>query len=88
MYEMSRYAEKLKIENCINSTRNCVHYIDGLFGFTDKLNIQNCVNSTGICVRYMYGLSKFAEKLNIQNSVIQRVIVYIICTECLNLQKN
>ena len=39
MYEMSRYAEKLKIQNCINSTRNCVHYIDGLFGFANKLNI-------------------------------------------------
>ena len=57
-------------------------------GFAEKLNIYNCINLKGNCVRYMYGLSRFAEKLNIQNSVIQRVIVYIICTECLDLQKN
>ena len=44
MYRISRLAEKLKIQNCINSTGNCVHYIDGLSGFEDKLNIQNCVN--------------------------------------------
>ena len=44
MYGISRLAEKLKIQNCVNSTGNCVHYIDGLSGFEDKLNIQNCVN--------------------------------------------
>ena len=87
MYGMSRLAEKLKIQNCINSTGSCVHYVDELSGFADKLNIQICVNSMGICVRYMYGLFGFAEKLNIQNSVIQREIVYIICIECLYLQK-
>ena len=85
MFGMSRLAEKLKIQNCINSTGNCIHYIDGLSGFANKLNIQNCINSTGIWVRYMYRLSGFVEKLNIQNSVIQRVIIYIICTECLDL---
>ena len=44
MYGISRLAEKLKIQNCVNSTGNCVHYIDSLSGFEDKLNIQNCVN--------------------------------------------
>ena len=52
--------------------------------FVEKLYIQNCINSTGNSEYYMYELSRFAEKLNIQNSVIQRVIVYIIC---LDLQK-
>ena len=55
-----------------------------LSAFVEKLYIQNCTNSTGNSVYYMYELSGFAEKLNIQNSVIQRVIVYIIC---LDLQK-
>ena len=27
MYDMSRFAEKLNVQNCINSTENCVHYI-------------------------------------------------------------
>ena len=44
MYGISRLAEKLKIQNCVNSTGNCVHYIDGFSGVEDKLNIQNCVN--------------------------------------------
>ena len=44
MQRMARLAEKLKIQNCVNSIGNCVHYIDGLSGFEDKLNIQNCVN--------------------------------------------
>ena len=58
---MSGLAEKSNIQNCINSTRNCEHYMYGLFGFAKKLNIQNCVNLMGNCVYYMYGLSGFAE---------------------------
>ena len=27
MYDMSRFAGKLNVQNCINSTENCVHYI-------------------------------------------------------------
>ena len=41
MYEMAGLAEKLKIQNCINSMGNCEHYMYGLFGFAKKLNIQN-----------------------------------------------
>ena len=36
----------------------------------------------------LYGLSGFAEKLNIQNCVNPMEIVYITCTDCLDLQKN
>ena len=50
MYRISRLAEKLKIQNCINSTGNCVHYMYGWSGFAEKLNIQNSANSTGNCV--------------------------------------
>ena len=50
MYGISRLAEKLKIQNCINSTGNCVHYMYGQSGFAEKLNIQNSANSTGNCV--------------------------------------
>ena len=85
---MFELVKKLNIKNCVNSTGNCVHYIYGLFGFAEKLNIQNYVNSIGNCVHYMYGLSRFADKLSIQNCVIQQVIVYVICTKCLDLQKN
>ena len=57
-------------------------------GLAEKLKIQNCINSTGNCGHYMYGLFGFAEKLNIQNWKIRREIVYIICIDCLDLQKN
>ena len=64
MYGMARLAEKLKIQNCINSTGNCEHYMYGLFGFAEKLNIQNCVNSTRNCRNIEYPeLRKFDEKL-------------------------
>ena len=50
MYGMSRFVEKLNIQNCVNSTGNCVLEIYGLTGFADKLKIQNYVNSNGNCV--------------------------------------
>ena len=59
----------------------------GMAGPAKKLKIPNCIKTTGNCVYYMYRWFGFAEKLNIQNSVIQRIIVYIICTKCLDLQK-
>ena len=49
-YGMSRFAEKLKIQNCVNSTGNCVHKIYGLSRFADKLKIHYCVNSNENCV--------------------------------------
>ena len=65
MYEMSGFAEKLNIQNFVNSTGNCVNYIYGLSGFAETLKIQNCVNSTGYFVHYMHWFSRFAEKFNI-----------------------
>ena len=50
---MSGFAEKLNIQNFVNSARNYVHYMYGLSGFSEKLNIQNYVNSTGNCEHYM-----------------------------------
>ena len=56
MHGLSVVAEWLKIYNCVNSMRNCVHYMYGFFGFIEKmisahtLNAQNCVNPTGNCV--------------------------------------
>ena len=47
MYEMFGFAEKLNIQNCENSTGNCLHYKYGSSGFVEKLIIQNCENSTG-----------------------------------------
>ena len=51
MYELCRFVEKLNIQNCINSTGNCVHHMYGLSGFAEKLNIQNCVDPMGNCVQ-------------------------------------
>ena len=54
MHGLSAVAERLNIQNCINSMGNFVHYIDGFSVFTEKmnstdtLNAQNCVNSTGL----------------------------------------
>ena len=66
-------------------------------GFAEKFKIQNYVNSMGNWIHYKYGLSEFVEKLNIQNYVNStgncvhcstQNIVYIICTNCLDLLKN
>ena len=56
--------------------------------FAEKLNVQNYGNSTGNYVHYSYGMSGFAETFNVQTAEIQQEIVYNICTECLDLQKN
>ena len=34
---MSGFAEKLNVQNSINSTENSVHYTYGVFGFEEKL---------------------------------------------------
>ena len=57
--------KKLNIQNCVNSTGNCVHYMYGLSGYVEKLNTQNCINSTRNCLHYMYEMSRFAKKLEI-----------------------
>jgi len=49
---MSGFADKLKIQNCVNSTGNCVHLMNGMSGFAEKLNIQNFVNLARNCVHY------------------------------------
>ena len=86
---MSRFVEKLNIQNYVNLTGNYVHYMYEMCGFAAKLNIQNCVNSTGNCVRYLYGMFGFAEKLNIQNFKNSAGnFVHYICTDCLALQRN
>ena len=51
MYGMFGFAEKLTIQNFVNSMGNYVHYMYEMCGFAAKLNIQNCVNSTGNCVQ-------------------------------------
>ena len=37
--EFSGFANKLNIQNCVNSMGICVHYMYGLSGFAEKLNI-------------------------------------------------
>ena len=50
---MSGFVEKLNIENYVNSTRNCVHYLYEISSYEEKLNIQNFVNLGGNCVHYI-----------------------------------
>ena len=40
---MAGFAKKMNIQNCVNSTGICVHYVYGLSGFIEKLNVQNCI---------------------------------------------
>ena len=47
---MSGFADKLKIQNYVNSMGNYVHYMYGISRFPEKLNIQHSVNSTENCV--------------------------------------
>ena len=73
----------------------CTLYTYGMSGYAYKLNVKNCVSWKGNCVHIMCGMSRFAEKLDSQNSentmgnCVHYLygIVYIICTECLDLQK-
>ena len=48
---MSRVVEKSNIQNSVNSTGNCVHYMYGMSGLAKILNTQNCINSTVYLVR-------------------------------------
>ena len=50
---MFGFAEKLNIQNCENSTGNCVYYMYRMFGLTEKINSQNCVYSMENCVHYI-----------------------------------
>ena len=43
---MSRFVEKLNVQNCINSTGNCVRYMYEMSGFAEELNVQNCAKLT------------------------------------------
>ena len=52
MFELTRFAVKLNIQNSKNSTGNCVHYMHGMSGIVEKLNIH-CVNSTENYVNYI-----------------------------------
>ena len=66
MYGLSRIADKLKIQNRVNSSGNCVNKMYGKSGFTEKLKIQNFVNSAGI-VHIIY----------VRNIWIRREIEYL-----------
>ena len=87
---MVGFAEKLNVQNCGNSTGNCVHYIcKECLDLQKIFNIQNSKNSTGNCIHYMYGMLEFTEKLNVQNCINSTGnCVHYICMECLVSQIN
>jgi len=66
---MSGFADKLNIQNCVNSMGKFVHYLYGTSGFAEKLNIQNFVNSTRNCVHYVR-----TERLDLQRNCISRTM--------------
>ena len=39
IYRISGFVEKLNVQNCINSTENCIHYTYEMYGFKEKLNV-------------------------------------------------
>ena len=89
MYEMSGFVEKLNIQNFLKSMGNCVHYKCTEYLIRRKIKYPKFHKFNGkLCTLYMYKLSGFTEKLNILKYKIQREIMYIICTECLDLQIN
>ena len=63
MYRLTWFAENLNfvdtlnVQNCVNSTGNCVHLMYGLSGSTENLNSvntmneQNWINSMESCVQ-------------------------------------
>ena len=53
MYGMFGFVDKLKIQNCVNSTGNCVHLMDEMSSFAEKLNIQYFINLAGYSVDYI-----------------------------------
>ena len=65
MYRLYRFADKLKIQNGVNSKGNCV--LDS----GNTLNVENCINQTESCVQYIYRLSGFAE---IEYPVLRKLI--------------
>ena len=85
MYGFFRFVEKLNIRNDKNRTRNCVHYMYRMFGFAEKLNIHNRINLKENCVHNMYRLSGFEKKIEYPE---MQKLSEIICTKCLDLQKN
>ena len=44
------YADVLNVQICVNSKRNCAHYMYGLCEYAKNLNPKNYVNSTINCV--------------------------------------
>ena len=67
MYGLLAFAERLNIQNCLNSTGNCVRCMYEMSEFIEKLNsadtlnAQNRVNPMRNCVHEIYGLSGFEE---------------------------
>ena len=56
------------LQNCVNSTENCIHETYRLSKLVENLNtfntlkVQNRANSTENCVHQIYRLSGFVEK--------------------------
>ena len=83
---MSGFAEKLNVQNSINSTKNSVHYTYGVFGFEEKLIAKAAQIQWEIAYIISTKYFGFAKKLNIQNCInsIENCVHYI-CTKRLDM---
>ena len=68
LYELFRfienlnYANALNVRNCVNSKRNCAHYMYGLSEYAKNLNPMNYVSNEKLCtldVRIVWICKKF-----------------------------
>ena len=77
MYGISRFAEKLNVQNSVNWTGNCIYNLYGMFGFAEKLNIQNYENSTRNCIHFIH-----TECMDLQRNGISRMrkLKWKLCT--------
>ena len=94
---MYAFAERLNIQNCVNLTRYCMHYMYGLFWFTENMNSKNTLNmelhkfNVKLCTLYVrivwicrfeyLKLYKFNEKLCTLDVWIMWICKKFICPE-------
>ena len=70
MYGLSKYAEKLKVQNSRNSIWNCVQYMYEIFWICKKIEHPKLHKfDRKLCTLYLYKTFGYVEKLNVQNCV-------------------
>ena len=88
MNRMSGCVEKLNIQSCENLSENCVLYLRTVV-ISKKIECPELRKFyRKLCTLYTYGISGLAKNWMLKIAKIKQEIVYIICTEYHDLQKN